>query len=258
MKKDALKKLAYLLLPFLSLLTILLMWIILAGKDGSLIPSPTATWQKFIHIMTSPVADATLIVHILVSLRRVLIAMVAAIAIGVTLGVLFGWSEWFRGLIMPTFELIRPIPPIAWLPLVIIWCGIGELAKVVIVFIGAFTGIVINTHAGMKSIDEDLIRAGRALGATRSQLLVHVAMPAAFPAILAGIKTSLSAGWMCVLAAEMIAAKQGVGFLIIKGQEIGDMAMIVVCMFSIGIVSMLISVTLSKLEGVLCPWQFRK
>ena len=256
--RKVIKKSIYAVLPLLSIGAILLAWILLSEKDGSLVPSPAETWHRFLYILTNPIANATLPIHILVSLRRVLIAMALAIVIGITLGVLFGWSPMFRGLVMPAFELIRPIPPIAWLPLIIIWCGIGELAKIVIVFIGAFTGIVINTHAGMKSIDHELIRAGRSLGASKSQLLVHVAMPAAFPAILAGIKTSLSAGWMCVLAAEMIAAKQGVGFLIIKGQEIGDMALIVVCMFAIGIVSMIISVSLTKLEGVLCPWQFKK
>lgn len=252
------KKTFYAVLPVLSIITILIGWILLSMKEGSLIPSPAVTWSRFLYVMTNPIANATLPVHILVSLRRVLIAMVMAVIVGITLGILFGWSPVFRGLVMPAFELVRPIPPIAWLPLIIIWCGIGELAKIVIVFIGAFTGIVINTHAGMKSIDQDLIKAGRSLGATKAQLLSHVALPAAFPAILAGIKTSLSAGWMCVLAAEMIAAKQGVGFLIIKGQEVGDMALIIVCMFTIGIVNMIISVSLTKLEGVLCPWQFKK
>jgi taurine transport system permease protein len=256
--KSALRKTLYILLPFISIALILLGWIALSNTEGSLIPTPAATWDRFMYIMENPIANATLPIHILVSLRRVLIAMSAATVIGITLGVLFGWSPVARAFLMPAFEIVRPIPPIAWLPLIIMWCGIGELPKIIIVFIGAVTGIVINTHAGMKSIDMSLIKAGEALGASRRQLLTHVAIPATFPAILAGIKTSLSAGWMCVLAAEMIAAKQGVGFLIIKGQENGDMALIVVCMFAIGIVSMIISLTLSKLEGVLCPWQLKK
>ena len=219
----------------------------MSRTEGSLIPSPLATWERFCNIMMNPIANATLPIHILISLRRVLSALAAAMAVGITLGVLFGWSPVFRGLVMPTK-----------LPLVIIWCGIGELAKSVIVFIGAFTVIVINTQAGIKSIDPNLIRAGRSLGASPLQLLVHIAMPASFSAIFAGVKTALSTGWTCVLAAEMIAAKQGVGFLIIRGQEIGDMALIVVCMFAIGIVSMIMSVSLTKLEGVLCPWQYEK
>ena len=252
------KNILYSILPLLSLLTILLLWLIVSRTEGSLIPSPSATWSRFINIMCNPIANATLPLHILISLKRVLLALAAAMVEGITLGVLFGWNPVFRGLVMPAFEIIRPIPPIAWLPLVIIWCGIGELAKSVIVFIGAFTVIVINTQAGVKSIDQDLMRAGRSLGASHMQLLIHVAMPASFSAIFAGVKTALSTGWTCVLAAEMIAAKQGVGFLIIRGQEIGDMALIVVCMFAIGIVSMIMSVSLTKLEGVLCPWQYEK
>ena len=90
------------------------------------------------------------------------------------------------------------------------------------------------------------------------QILLEITLPATVPAILAGIRTALSSGWMCVVAAEMIVAKQGVGFLIVRGQESGDTALIVVCMLVIGIVSMLLSTILSKLEGVLCPWQFSK
>lgn len=252
------KNIFYSILPLLSLLTILIFWILISRTEGSLIPSPAETWNRFVDIMLHPIANATLPLHILISLKRVLLALLAAMLIGIALGVLFGWSPVFRGLVMPAFEIIRPIPPIAWLPLVIIWCGIGELAKSVIVFIGAFTVIVINTQAGVKSIDPELMKAGRSLGASHMQLLTHVAMPASFSAIFAGVKTALSTGWTCVLAAEMIAAEQGVGFLIIRGQEIGDMALIVVCMFAIGIVSMLMSVSLTKLEGVLCPWQYEK
>ena len=178
--------------------------------------------------------------------------------IGIALGVGLGWSEKFNAFFGPLFEMIRPIPPIAWIPMIIIWFGIGETAKIVIVFIGAFTSIVLNTSAGIRAIDPLLISAGKVLGANRRQLLVDVAMPATIPAILAGIRTALSSGWMCVVAAEMIAARQGVGFLIVRGQEIGDTALIVVCMLAIGIVSALLSLFLTKMEGVLCPWQFSK
>ncbi|MCI9307726.1 MAG: ABC transporter permease, partial [Lachnospiraceae bacterium] len=154
--------------------------------------------------------------------------------------------------------ILRPIPPIAWIPLVILWCGIGELPKVVIVFIGSFVPIVLNTYSGIKEIDSLLINAGLVLGANRRQLLTEITLPATTPAILAGIRTALSSGWMCVVAAEMIAAKQGVGFLIVRGQESGDTALIVACMLVIGVVSLLLSTILSKLEGVLCPWQFSK
>ena len=118
--------------------------------------------------------------------------------------------------------------------------------------------LVRHQSSGIKEIDPLLVSAGKVLGANRRQILLEITLPATVPAILAGIRTALSSGWMCVVAAEMIVAKQGVGFLIVRGQESGDTALIVVCMLVIGIVSMLLSTILSKLEGVLCPWQFSK
>ncbi len=254
--KENSKKILYLLLSVASLAVFVVAWVILASAEGSMLPTPAATFSRFLDIMREPISKATLPLHIWASLKRVLIAFVFAVVIGIALGVGLGWSVKFNAAFGPLFEMIRPIPPIAWIPMIIIWCGIGELAKIVIVFIGAFTPIVLNTSAGIRAIDPLLISAGKVLGANRRQLLVDVAFPATIPAILAGIRTALSSGWMCVVAAEMIVARQGVGFLIVRGQEIGDTALIVVCMLAIGIVSALLSFILQKLEGVLCPWQF--
>lgn len=252
------KKIIYAVLPILSIGSILILLLILSAQPGSMIPSPAAILDRFIRLMTTPISKATLPGHVLVSLQRVLTAFIASIVLGISLGVALGWSPTFHDLVSPVFEILRPIPPIAWIPLAILWFGIGEMSKVFIVFIGSFVPIVINTQSGMQAIDPLLTNAGRVLGANHWQLLTNVAFPATIPAILAGIKTALSGGWMCVLAAEMIAAKQGIGFLIVNGQELGDMALIVVCMLVIGVVSALLSVVLTKLEGVLCPWQFKK
>ena len=250
------KKVLSLLLNISSLMVFVVLWIILANKGGSMLPTPTETFSRFIDILTKPISKATLPLHIWVSLRRVLIAFAFAVFIGISLGVGLGWGIKFNAFFGPVFEILRPIPPIAWIPMVILWFGIGEMAKVVIVFIGAFIPIVLNTSAGIKAIDPLLISAGKILGASKRQLLFDVALPATVPAILAGIRTALSGGWMCVVAAEMVVARQGVGFLIVRGQEIGDTALIVVCMLTIGVVSALLSTILTKLEGVLCPWQF--
>ena len=245
-------------LPVLSVALLLLGWTMLAGSGDSMIPTLPEVGARFVQICVKPISKALLPVHLLVSLRRVLIAFAFAIVLGVGLGVGLGWSRAFRALFNPVFEILRPIPPIAWIPLVILWCGIGELPKVVIVFIGSFVPIVLNTYAGIREIDPLLVNAGLILGANRKQLLTEITLPATTPAILAGIRTALSSGWMCVGAAEMIVAKQGVGFLIVRGQESGDTALIVVCMLVIGVMSLILSTILGKLEGVLCPWQFSK
>lgn len=272
----------YYILPVLSLLTLFAVFLFLSSREGSMIPTPGQIWHRFVELMTTPISRATLPVHIWVSLRRVLTAFIASIFLGVALGVFLGWNKTFNALVSPIFEILRPIPPIAWIPLVILWFGVGDyagianwlgfgrnsdyrswfvirdLSKIFIIFIGSFVPIVINTHAGMNAIDPLLINAGRSLGANRWELLTNVAFPATIPAILAGIKTALSSGWMCVLAAEMFAAKLGVGYLIVVGQEQGDMSLIMVCMLVIGGVNAILSTILTKLEGVLCPWQFKK
>ena len=245
-------------LPVLSVVLLLLGWTALANSGDSMIPTLPEVASRFIDICVHPISKAILPIHLLVSLRRVLIAFAFATVLGVALGVALGWSKHFRAVFNPVFEIIRPIPPIAWIPLVILWCGIGELPKVVIVFIGSFVPIVLNTYAGIHEIDPLLMNAGLILGANRRQLLTEITLPATTPAILAGIRTALSSGWMCVVAAEMIVAKQGVGFLIVRGQESGDTALIVVCMLVIGVMSLILSTILGKLEGVLCPWQFSK
>lgn len=248
----------YYILPVLSIGMFFAAWIFLSQGADTMIPTPYATLQRFLDICVNPISEATLIVHIWASLKRVLIAFFFAIVLGVFLGVGLGWSKAFDSFLGPVFEILRPIPPIAWIPLVILWCGIGELPKVVIVFIGSFVPIVLNTCSGIKEIDPLLINVGLVLGANRRQLLFEITLPATVPAILAGIRTALSSGWMCVVAAEMIVAKQGVGFLIVRGQESGDTALILACMLVIGVVNLLLSTILVKLEGVLCPWQFSK
>ncbi|RCX20084.1 NitT/TauT family transport system permease protein/sulfonate transport system permease protein [Anaerobacterium chartisolvens] len=257
MKTNILKNKFYLGLSALSVLLLLLAWTYVSISGGGLIPTPFETFKRFIELLYKPVANGTIFIHLLVSLKRVIIAFLIASFAGIFLGVMLGWNKRFNAFFGPIFEILRPIPPIAWIPLVILWFGIGETPKVVIVFIGSFVPIVLNTFSGIKMIDSLLISAGKVLGANERQLLWDVAMPASLPAILAGMKTALGSGWMCVLAAEMVVAKQGVGFLIVRGMESGDSSLIIVCMIVIGLVSALITFSLTKFERKMCPWQTR-
>ncbi|MEG0541809.1 MAG: ABC transporter permease, partial [Angelakisella sp.] len=161
------------------------------------------------------------------SLQRVLIAVGISILIGVPTGLAMGWSKKAKALIGPIFEFLRPIPPIAWIPLVILWFGVGEMSKVFLVTIGAIIPIIMNTFTGVKLVNPIFISVGRVYKASNVQILKEIVMPAATPAIFAGIKTAVSSGWMIVLAAEMMASKSGVGFLITRGMESYDVAMII-------------------------------
>ena len=249
----------YYILSLLSLAIFVFLWALLDNSEGSVIPNPIEVLRRFILVIREPVAKTGLLMHIWASLRRVLIAFVFASASGIVVGILIGWFPNSIGAVLnPVFNFLRPIPPIAWIPLVILAFGIAEVPKIVIVFIGAFFPVALNTISGLQMVDPLLLSAGRVLGANKRQLLFSVALPDSIPSILAGMKSALSSGWMCVVAAEMIVAKQGVGFLINNGMEYNDPALVMVSMVVIGIVSAIITFVLTRLERILTPWQNQK
>lgn len=241
-------------LPLLSIILLLIGWIYLASTMPDLFPSPAATWGRFVEMLQKPVARVPLYLHILRSLRRVVIALLFACVLGVAFGVMIGWNRTFRSTLGSLFEIIRPIPPIAWIPLITIWFGIGEFPKVLIIFIGTFAIVVTNTYTGVAMVDPLNLSVGKVFHASQLQLLTDFVIPAALPAIFSGIRMSIGVGWAIVLAAEMVGATSGVGFLIFRGNELRDMPLIFVCMFIIGIIGALLSVVASKVERRLCPW----
>lgn len=244
----------YWILSILSLMLFFGGWYMLTNSPTSIIPTPVDVVVRFVEVIKSPIAKVPLWQHILVSLKRVFTAYFAAAILGVLLGVLMGWFKTVRKILYPLYNLLRPIPPIAWIPLIILAFGIGEVPKMLIVFIGAFTPIVFNTYSAVAMVDPLVLNAGIALGASESQLLFQVALPDCIPSIIAGLKTAMSIAWMCVVAAEMIVAKAGVGFLINRGMENSDTALVMVSMVVIAAVSATITFILNKLEEVLCPW----
>ena len=248
----------YNLLPVVSLAVVLGLWMLLCAQMPSVMPTPLAVIKKIGDITIHPISKVILPVHILVSLGRVLAAFILASVLGVLFGVAMGRYATAHDIVWPVFEIIRPIPPIAWIPLIILWCGIGETSKVVIVFIGAIVPIILNTYAGIRQVDPMLLKAAKTVGAGDVATMMEVVLPASLPSIVAGMKTALSTGWMCVLAAEMVVARQGVGFLIIRGMDSGDSALIVAGMIVIGVVSALITAGLNLLEVKLCPWNAKQ
>lgn len=247
-------KVLYYFLPCFSLSLLLIGWVLISIKKPELFPSPAATWNRLLKLIKIPMARVPLYKHIWVSLRRVLIAIISASFFGVILGTFIGWNKHIKATIGSLFELLRPIPPIAWIPLITIWFGIGEFSKVLIIFIGTFAIVVTNTYTGVAMVDPLNIAVGKVFHAPKRHLLLDFVLPAALPAIFAGIRMAIGVGWAIVLAAEMVGATSGVGFLISRGNELRDMPLIFVCMFIIGIIGALISYGASLLERRLCPW----
>ncbi|MGM9662163.1 MAG: ABC transporter permease [Oscillospiraceae bacterium] len=256
MKKIGANKSIYGLISLLSLTLFLAVWWIYALQPSSFISTPKEVVERIIHMCYTPVAKTLLGGHILASLSRVLVAFAIACVIGVAMGIGFGWFKTFRRFVWPLFSIVRPIPPIAWIPLIILWCGIGEKSKIIIVFIAALMPVVLNTYAGIASADQLLLNAGTTLGANARQMLFNVALPDAVPTIIAGMKTSLSTAWLAVVAAEMVAATKGVGYLIINGMEELDIAQVMAGIVVIALISSILTFSLNKLERILCPWVY--
>lgn len=244
----------YAILPVVSVTLLILLWIVASTKGSVKFPSPVETWERFLRLQERPIKSLSLLGHTLVSLKRVFIALVLSWIIGISFGVLLGWNKKANALFGPIFTAFRAVPPLAWIPLITIWFGTGEGPKVLLVFIGALMPVVVNTQAGMSNINKLYLDVGTIFNANSRQKLFQIAIPSALDAVFAGIRTSASAGWMVVLAAEMLGAKAGVGFLITRGMESGDEALVLLSMICIGIVGAMIAILTEVSEGVLCPW----
>lgn len=249
------KETSFYFLSVLSVLILLTVWWAASAANESL-ASPMETVERFFRLVENPIMGKPVRVHILASMRRILVAFAAASVVGVGLGVCFGIFPVFRRMFWPVFSVLRPIPPLAWIPIVILWFGVtGDMSKYIIIFIGIVMAIVINTYASISQTDPLLLKAGKTLGANKWQILVHITLPNSIPAIFAGMKTGLSTGWMSVVAAEMIAAKEGIGFLInMSMKTTPDTALDFVGIVLVALCSSLVSFILNVMERKLCPW----
>jgi len=250
---------AAILFAVLSIITFLLVWHLSVSltRIGKLIPPPLAVLEFFFKSFVKPIGTYTIVEHTLISLRRVMIGYIMGVTLGVIAGVGMGVSKTFEAIFKPIFEMLRPIPTIAWIPLVILWFGVGETQKHFIIFYGTFVNVTLNAYSGVMRVDTVLMGAAKMLGATDNQLLLKVILPATVPSIFAGMQTGLSAGWMGVIAAEMVKSSEGLGWTIIMGQETANTTQILAGMVAIAIIGLLLATVMRVLERRLCRWNER-
>lgn len=248
-------KILNIVLPIISVGLLIFFWWY-AAKDNSTLAGPMETIERFQRLIEHPLMGKTVFDHVFASLTRILVSFVAASIVGISLGVAFGIFPTFKRIFYPVFSIIRPIPPLAWIPIVILWVGVvGDESKEIIIFIGIVMAIVINTFTAISNTDELLLKAGKTLGANKRQILFDITLPNAIPTILAGMKTGLSTGWMSLVAAEMIAAKEGIGFLINMSMNgIPDTALDFVGIILVAVSSSVLTIVLTLIERSLCPW----
>ena len=221
------------------------------------LPTPQEVWQALTQILMTGYADGRLHQHFLHSCWLVLMGFAAAIVVGVPLGMWMGWSRRAEAFVNPVFLLIRPIPPLAWIPLAIVWLGLGDAAKVLVIWFAAFVPAVINSYAGVRSIEPHLIEAARSLRLTRTMLVREVLFPGALPLIFTGLRLSLQACWTTLVAGELIGAIVGLGHVLYQaGLDIFP-AMIVVGMIFVAVGGALMTAVLGWIETRSMPWHAR-
>lgn len=214
-----------------------------------LMPAPSQIVVTAVELISS----GELGYHSLASIKREAVAFAFA-ALAIPLGMAMGWSRVVHNQLDPIIEIMRPIPPLAWIPLSILWFGIGDAQNQFIIFLGIFFPILINTTVGVKNVDRNLIRAARSLGAGERALLLRIVLKAALPQIATGVRIGLGVGWMALVAAELVGANSGLGFLINDARSVLRTDIIVVGMLTIGLAGLLIDVILRVLMRYLLPW----
>ena len=222
------------------------------------LPSPAAVWTKFIVVINDGFVDATLLQHITASLGRVFAALLAAIVVGVPVGLAIGISTVGRGIFDPLLEFLRPIPPLAYLPLVIIWFGIGEPSKILVIAIAMLAPVALSTASGVRGVSKERINAARSLGATRAQVVRHVILPSALPSILTGLRIALGAGWSTLVAAELVAATRGLGFMIQSAAQFLVTDVVVMGILVIATIAFVLEFIIRRIERQLVPWAGRE
>lgn len=247
-------KVFYYVSPCLLLILFVVLWQLVAVSGKTLLPTPYETLNRLVHVWSGTIAKRPMIYHVWMSMRRILTALVVSVAVGVPFGVAMGWNKTFRAVFKPLFEIIRPVPPIAWVPLFTLWFGTGENSRVMIIIMGVFMPIVVNSYAGVTMVPQINFDVGRVFGASSMNMLFDVVLPSSLNAIFAGIRTAVGGGWMVVLASEMLAAKSGIGYLIMQGSNANDLELAIVGMFMIGILGAGFAYGFDFLERGLCPW----
>lgn len=241
----------------LTILALLLIWSLATYFEwlpAFYLPSPRAVIEQLFTVATEGYADATLLQHFDASLWRILAALLIALVTAVPAGIAIGLSPIARGILDPIIEFLRPVPPLAYLPLMVIWCGIGETTKVLIILIAVFAPVAITTAAGVATVPPDRIDAARALGARRWQVLWHVILPNALPSILTGIRIGLGVGWSTLIAAELVAASQGLGIMIKTASDFLQTDIVVLGIFVIALVAIGFEWLVRLAERLLVPW----
>ncbi len=241
-----------------SIAALLLLWWIAthAGWIKPLfLPKPEAIWIAFKQAVNGDLDNHTLLVHFLWSMYRVFAAFALAVVIGIPIGIAMGVSRIARGIFDPPIEFYRPLPPLAYLPLMIIWFGIGESSKIILLFLAIFAPVALAARAGVRSVSQEQIQAALSMGANRWQVVKNVILPGALPEILVGLRIGMGVGWTTLVAAEMVAADAGLGKMVFNASNFLRTDVVILGILAIGVVAYLFEILMRWIERRAVPWK---
>jgi len=267
------------LISFVTIVAILFGWWLVTHLElirPLFLPSPELVFAKFMkiscistywHELIGTAEDAVpecqgfsdnpLHMHILWSLYRVFLSFFLAVVTAVPIGIAMGMNRYARGIFDPPIEFYRPIPPLAYLPLTIIWFGIGDSGKIFLIYLACFAPLAISARAGVRSCSIEQIHAAYSMGATRTQVISHVVLKSALPEILTGMRISIAFGWTTLVAAEMVAAKAGIGVMVLNAARFLATDIVFLGIIVIGLVAFFFDWLMRFFEGILVPWKGR-
>lgn len=244
----------------LAVISLLLLWA-LVSMSGKLpqgyLPTPMEMYREALGLLQDGYKHEPLWQHIGISLFRTLTGFVAGVTIGVPLGLLTGYSYTAGAIASPIMAFVRPIPPIAFIPMVVLYFGLGELGKVVLIFWTSFNYVHVNAHAGAANVPIAYLRAARSLGMSKSQVFAGVIFPAAIPQIFTGLKVAMALSWAVVVAAELTGAQSGLGYMIADSALTFRIPVVFIGIGLIGLIGLALNFAINWLESRLVHWRGR-
>ena len=247
-------------LSILSILGIIFVWWLftfMGWVKPLFLPSPQAVLKKFFDVWNNGFTNTSFMGHVAISAARVFGAFLLACLIGIPLGLAMGMSPFIRGIFDPPIEFYRPIPPLAYLPLMIIWFGIGETSKVLLIFLSVLAPVALGARSGVKSAAIEQIHAAYSFGASRWQVMLHVILPSALPEILTAMRIGIGFGWTTLVAAEMVAATSGLGYMVLSASQFLQTSTVIMGIIVIAIIAYAFDMLMRFVERRVVPWKGR-
>ena len=246
------------LISVLTIIVLLVLWWVASHYrwlPPLFLPTPETVFARFVEGIDKDIGTATIGGHLIWSLFRVFSSFVLACLTAIPIGIAMGVDRHMRGVFDPPIEFYRPLPPLAYLPLVVIWFGIDEASKIILIYLACFAPLALSARAGVRSVAVEQVHAAYSMGASRHQVIWFVVVPAALPEILTGMRIAIGFGWTTLVAAEMVAANKGLGQMVLNASNFLRTDIVIMGIFVIGIVAYAFDLAMRYVEHLAVPWK---